>query len=88
VNRLPTLPGEYLWTEWNKVVDVYQTRAGNLALRAPNGQTLRVGPRLAGRFIPLNTAEVGTIAIDHKHDYFLTLPEFLRSPPHVPARRA
>jgi len=75
--RLPTMPGEYLWTEWSRIVRVYKTGAGNLALRAPNGQTLRVTPRLAGRFVPVNTAEVGSIGIDHDH-YWMDIPACLR----------
>lgn len=49
---LPTTPGKYLWTEWDKVVELKKpARKGGKLWFDFGGHRLRISPRIAGSFI-------------------------------------
>ena len=52
--QLPTEPGEYYWSEWKCMVQVYakgkHKPGGRLYTRVPGGIEVRVTPRIAGEF--------------------------------------
>lgn len=56
MKQLPTEPGEYYWTEWACMVQVYakgktHKPGGRLYTRVPGGIEVRVTPRIAGQFL-------------------------------------
>lgn len=50
--QLPTEAGEFYWTEWACIVQVYAKGKGTrLYVRPPGGIEVRVTPRIAGQFV-------------------------------------
>lgn len=57
--RIPDKPGEYYWTEWERVVTVYARGVhGRLYVRVfPHWSPVQVTPRIAGTFLTPETRQ-------------------------------